>query len=261
MPKSETIPGEALMIGLGHAVESRLLSPGDSMRAQSLIRWWAQQTQLWTPQWDLAAALLSKSIHSPVTEFPPNRIETRAGVCERVPPYPYTRGGPWWKDTRPERQAQRGYKSGIMRRERTRERDAKIKRWHETGKHTVIEMARFFEISRQAIYKILRRVIAVRPPLVEKKEDNRTNMKVQNSPMREPPHADAVDPLDVSGRSPRLFQGLMRWCGLRLVKDLPDEAVYREAERLNRMEDRPMKPARVAGIARKVCRYRERWGR
>ena len=93
-----------------------------------------------------------------------SRADPRPGERRAIPPAAYDDGCPWWIDTRPERQALRGRKSGIVRRWRTRERDELIHRWYRRGKRTVAEMAAHFGMSRQGIYYAINRVLSAPLP-------------------------------------------------------------------------------------------------
>jgi len=241
MATAPAIPGEDAAIALARRVEAnKVRDPA----ALSLLRWWSEQGE-WTPrQTSMAVALLLKS------------DEPIPGETQAVPPYPYTRGGLWHGDTRPERQALRGRKSGIMRRWRTRERDGKILYWRERGESLAALAARF-GLSRSGIAYILRRVVSA--PLPKLEAVQRTIRRVQSLGEVDPPSAIPVPISACPGQPRRIFRALARWCGLQTVKRLPDSAVQREAERLNAAEARPLKPARVAGIVRKVCRERVQW--
>ena len=82
-----------------------------------------------------------------------------AGEVRAVAPFPYTRGGPWWLDRRPARQALRGRKSGIARRWRTRDRDRLIHKLRRQGK-TLAQIAAVVGLSRQGVNYVLKRVIS-----------------------------------------------------------------------------------------------------
>ena len=126
-----------------------------------------------------------------------------------------------------------------------RDRDELIQRWYQRGKRTVAEMSEHFGLTRQGIYHILHRVISAPLPWL-KAVVKRTILNVSVASQR----------TALPGRAPRIFTSLMRWCGLRTVRRKPDEAVFDEAERLNALEKRPLKPKRLAKIAERVCRER-----
>ena len=106
-------------------------------------------------------------------------------------------------------------------------------------------MAEHFGLTRQGIYYVLHRVIsAPLPRLAALVKRTILNVSV------------ASQQTDIPGRAPRIFTSLMRWCGLRTVRRKPDEAVFSEAEKLNALEKRPLKPKRLEKIAERVCRER-----
>jgi len=246
-----TYPSHHLAFDLGHAIEEGRFGAVQST-AQSLMRDWSAR-QGWTArQVSFVVALLS-------------RTPTRAGKVEAVGPYPYTRSPvPWWHDVSTIAQGRRGIKSGKVRRWKTRNRDALIIRWYRTGKHTAIEIAAHFGMSRQNVYKIVNRVLtpllpSVNVPKMAMRYVNRTFMNVSEWPFREPPPARPADSMDVPGRVPRLRKSLLAWCGLRAVRNLPDSELWREGERLNSESARPVKPGQLASVIRGICRDRSRW--
>ena len=219
----QTPPHVDLGIAFGREFEAGRISDES---APSLLRAWSSDRG-WTPRQAAKAAVILDKAGRP------------------VPPSTHTRGDPWWFDTRPERQALRGRKSGIMRRWRERERDELIDRWYHRGIHTVAEMAEHFGLTRQAIYHVLHRVVSAPLPRLAAI----VKRTIENVPVLGIPSA-------VRGREPRIWTSLMRWCGLRTVREQPDDAVEAEAERLNALEERPLKPRRLAAVVARVCRER-----
>lgn len=218
-----SLPNADLAIALGVELEAgRIRDPA----APSLLRAWSVSG--WTRRQAAKVAVLLAKANRP------------------VPPSPNTRSGdPWWFDQRPERQALRGRKSGIMRRWRKRERDELIDRWYRRGQRTVAEMAAHFGMSRQGIYHVLNRVLsAPLPRLAAVVKRTIVNVRV------------AASQTDLPGRSARIVTALMRWCGLRTVRELPDAAVHDEARRLNAMEVQPLRPNRLLKVAEWVCAKR-----
>ena len=164
-----------------------------------------------------------------------------------------------------------GVKSGIMRRQRTRERDEEIERMYRTS--TAKQVAEHFRLSVRSIRRIVRwvregfvnlarrHVAPVTSLLIPRLREwleasraaaERVTRTIQNIQV-------ASQQTLIPGRSPRILTSLMRWCGLKTVRGLPDEAVFAEAERLNAIEKRPLKPKRLAKIAEWVCRERRKF--
>ena len=224
MSNYTAIPGADLAIAFGHAFEAGHIS---DPAAPSLLRAFSSG---WSRRQTAKVAV----------------ILARAG--RPVPPSTPTSGDPWFFDLRPERQALRGRKSGIVRRWRTRERDELIDRWYHRGIRTVSEMAEHFEMTRQGIYFVLHRVISQPLPRLAAVV-KRTIQSVQVSSL----------PALVPGRASRVLNSLMRWCGLQTVRRLPDTAVSDEAERLNGLEERPLKPKRLEKVVEWVCWERKTW--
>ena len=180
--------------------------------------------------------------------------QRRAGETVSVPPFPYTRGGDWWRDVRPERQAARGRKSGRARRWETRHRDARICRWFRAGKYKATEIARHVGLSVRQVYRIVARVIPPQPPKVPWK--TRSEREVVTSTLDYTKDASLDDSRE--GREPQVFGGLLRWTSQMAVRKMPDEAIFREAERLNARLDRPLTPGIWRSSAKNVNRIRWR---
>lgn len=246
-----TYPSDSLALTLGHAIEEGRLGAVQAT-AQSLMRDWSAREGWTGRQVSFVVALLS-------------RTPTRAGKVEAVGPYPYTRSPvPWWHDVSTIAQARRAKKKAAYLRHETRHRDANIKRWYQSGKYTVAQMASHFGMTRQGIYYIINRVLT---PLLPRENVPKMAMRYVKSafmnmsewPFREPPPARPVDSMDVPGRVPRLRKALLAWCGLRAVRNLPDSELWREGERLNSESARPVKPGQLASVIRGICRDRSRW--
>ena len=230
-------PSSALAFTLAAEVEARRQR---APAAVSLLKAWSAKG--WTQrQSDYAAVLVRQA----------DPVEGRARA---VPPYTYSRGGPWWHDVRPQRQALRGRKSGIMRRWATRDRDLLIHRWYRTGKFTVTEMAAHFELTRQGIYYVLRRTVSAALAKIEPVK--RTIRKVQRMVLGELPKAYPVDSLETGHAELRLFTVLRRWLALNVVREAPDSRVRAEAERLNAESVCPMRDGRVKTVLRAVLAKR-----
>ena len=247
------IPGADLAIDFGREFEAgRISDPAapSLLRAFSLNAGWTRRQVL------KASAILAHA------ELGPG--ETRV--------IPHVTWGPRHDsgqrtETREEKAAA-GVKSGIMRRQRTRGRDEAIEAMYRTS--TAKQVSKHFSLSIRSIRRIVRWVresfvnIARRhvapvtslliPRLREWLEASRsTTGRVTRTILNIPVSSQ---PCLVPGRSSRIVASLMRWCGLKTIQRLPDEAVRDEAERLNAMEQRPLKPKRLAKIAEWVCRER-----
>lgn len=238
-----TYPAEPLALALGEAVTARTLAADDQPRAESLLRSWSSRLGWTARQVPYVVHLLT-------------RVTTRAGKTEPIPPYPFTHGGAWWEDTSPERQALRGRKSGIMRRWRARERDRKVVYWRGRGR-TYRELAVQFGLALSSVHHIVNRTLSA--PLPRLRRVRRTLSNMPKRSLFPPPSAIPVPASELSGRRPRLFRALIRWCGLRTVRGLADCEVHREAERLNALESPPLRPGAVSSVVRTVCRYRGQW--
>lgn len=226
--------GCELAIQLGGLLEDgRVLDPRAS---RSLLVAWSSD-EGWT---SAQARLAARLIH----EATPQEGHERA-----VAPFAYTMGGPWYRDTRPERQALRGRKSGIVRRWRTRERDRRIRRLRDDGL-SLAEIGEIVGLAKSTVHHILTRVVS--DPLPRLAAVRRTIVNMQ---VRIP---DAV--LErVPGRTTSVFKSLLAWCGLEVVRDLPDSAVRSQARRLNDALDRPLRGRRLDDTVRRVLRDRRRW--
>ena len=222
-----------LAVQLGEAVEEKRVE--DDRAARSLLRAWSDRG--WTAaQARLAARLVREA-------------EPREGEEHAVAPHPYESGEQWYADTRPARQALRGRKSGIVRRWRTRDRDERIHELRHEGK-SLAKIGEVVGLSRQGVAYVLKRVLSA--PLPRLAAVKRT---MSNMPRRHP-----LAVLErVPGRAPTIRKALLRWCGLRVVRGLPDEAVRAEADRLNAELDRPLRPRRLDDTVERVCRERRRW--
>ena len=233
-PPSCALAGEELAIQLAETLEAgRVL---DHRAARSLLTVWSNADG-WSPA---QARLAMRLVHE--APLPP-------GVERAVAPYPYDSGERWGHDTRPERQALRGRKSGIMRRWRTRDRDALIHKLRRQGK-SLAEIADHVALTRQGVAYILQR--AKSAPLPRLATVKRT---ILNMPRRYP---RAV--LDrVPGRTTSIREALLRWSGLRTTRALPDDAVRTEARRLNDQLDRPLRPRRLDDTVSRVLQERRRW--
>lgn len=238
-----TYPAEPLALALGEAVTARTLAADDQPRAESLLRDWSARLGWTARQVPYVVRLLS-------------RAPLPAGETRTVPPYPYVHGGPWWLDTSSERQALRGRKSGISRRFKQSVRDAKIRYWRERGR-TYRELAVQFGLALSSVHHIVNRTLSA--PLPRLRRVRRTLLSMPKRSLFPPPSAIPVPASELSGRRPRLFRALIRWCGLRTVRGLADCEVHREAERLNALESPPLRPGAVSSVVRTVCRYRGQW--
>ena len=228
------VNGCDLAIQLGEVVEDgRIL---DDRAARSLLAAWSSD-EGWSPA---QARLVARLVH----EAPLPAGEERA-----VAPYTYQIGGAWHWDTRPARQALRGRKSGIVRRWRTRNRDALIRKLRRQGK-SLAEIAAVVGLSRQGVAYILKRVVS--SPLPRLAAVKRT---IRRMPGRYP--RAVLERLP--GRTSSIRDALLRWCGLRVTRSLSDDAVRLEARRLNEQLDRTLPGRRLDETVDRVLRERRRW--
>ena len=179
------------------------------------------------------------------------------------------------REETPEEKAAAGVKSGIMRRQRTRDRDTAIEEMYQTS--TAKQVAEHFGLSVRSIRRIVRwvrdgfvnlarrHVAPVTSLLIPRLREwleasraaaERVTRTIRNIAAMDTPTAE---PSCVPGRSKRILTALMRWCGLRAVRRLPDKAVSDEAERLNGLEERPLKLKRLAKVTEWVCRERRKF--
>ena len=225
--------GVDLAMQLGAIVEKKRVL--DDRAARSLLSAWSSD-EGWTPA---QARFAARLVHE---------AQTRAGEEHAVAPYPYQSGEHWGADTRPERQALRGRKSGIVRRWRTRERDARIHEPRRAGK-SLAEIAAVVGLTRQGVAYVLRRVVSA--PLPRLAAVKRT---IQDMQSRRP--RAVLERLP--GRTSSIREALLRWCGLRAVRGLPDDAVQAEARRLTEQLDRPLRARRLDETVNRVLRERRR---
>lgn len=222
-------------IALGEADEAGVVP--DAHAARSLLKVWSSDDG-WTPaQRRLAFVLVLRS--API-----------AGEVAAMPPVPYTRGGPWQADMRPERQSLRGRKSGIVRRWRTRDRDRLIHDMRRRGATLAVIAARV-KLTRQGVHYVLKRVISA--PLPKLAAVKRTIEKMQSWAMPR-----AILPR-CRGRTTSIRNALLAWCGLQVVRRLPDDEVHREAAWLNNQLDQPLPRRRLDDTVQRVLVERSRW--
>ena len=226
--------GCELAIQLGEVLEAgRVLDP---RAARSLLTAWSSD-EGWTP----AQARLAMRL---VSEAPLPAGEERA-----IAPYPYESRTEWGYDTRPARQALRGRKSGIVRRWRTRDRDTLIHKLRRQGR-SMAAIGEIVGLAKSTIHHVLTRTISA--PLPRLAAVRRT---IQNMQRRYPQAVLERLP----GRTTTVRNALLRWCGLRATRGLPDDAVRAEARRLNDMLDSPLRGRRLDDTVNRVLGERRRW--
>ncbi|MDE0147874.1 MAG: helix-turn-helix domain-containing protein [Rhodospirillaceae bacterium] len=238
--------GYDLVAAAVRLVERGALSDRDAGCVRSIARHWSERGTT-AGQDRMLSAIVAKA-------KPASRGAPAGGYVPA--PSPYRR--PWWLDTSSLAQHRRGVKSGCVRRHRTYERDARIARWINRGHYTVRQVARHTGLNPSTISRIASRArggrgfwTALRRSLPRVLRQPSWNTQTASGP---PPSArlpEAVGPRNTTG----LFDSLMAWTGLRAVRQLPDAAVFREAERLNGLLCEPLKVGRVRSVARSVCRY------
>ena len=221
---------EAMAIQLAETLEAGRVR--DHHAARSLLRAWSSD-EGWTPAQARLAARLLREAPLP------------AGEVRAIAPHTYRRGGAWWRDVRPERQALRGRKSGITRRWRTRDRDKRIRTLRRQGE-SLGKIASTVGMSRSGVVHVLKRKMSA--PLPRLAAVRRTILRTPEAIIG-----------SHSSRNCALFNGLIRWTGLRTVRLLSDNDVADEAHRLNRTLPKPLGDREVRKIVRSVCQRREKW--
>ena len=241
---------------LARACRSPRLDAHDRHCARSLIDQWSRQATagpratpipLTRRQLAMAAVLARKAGSAPG----PGR---GAYVLEKAPERR------WFLDTSPHRQACRGRKSGMTRRYATRDRDAKIARWINRGRHGVRQVAKHVGLSIGAVSAIASRARGGkgywRGPEKYHPPDTRRR-RLFSLPSWKAPRA--FNPASHASRNSSIFSSLTAWTALNTVRKLPDRVVLHEAERLNCELIRPLRPAEIRRVVRSVCRRRSRF--
>lgn len=230
-----------LAIALGREFEAGTVPPKERSVVQSLIGAFSASDNGWTDrQTRMAAALLSNARQA-------------HGHMETLPPVPFTRGGPWWKDTTPHRQALRGIKSGNNRRYRTRDRDIAIERHYRTRKHTQKQLARHHGLSERQIRRIITRIATNTIDISRRTIASTTELLVKNvrdflskggadtnhseDACFSIPHAKRSD---IHGRKPRMLKALACWLRLECNQNATETDVIQEAHYLNTLESEPL---------------------
>ncbi len=241
---SAQIIGYADVAALANVERSPRLDERDRACVRGLLRAWSEHEGLTFKQWQMASALARKGGTQP--QHGGRYVLTKAP------------DGRWWLDTSSHRQACRGRKSGLGRRYRTRERDERIGRWINTGKYSVLQVAVHCGLHPTTVWRIASRARGGsgfwRGP------ERQWPVLRPHAQLREPyMRAPSARPPVTGPRNLVLFNALIRWCGLKTVRRLPDEAVKAEAERLNAGCDPPLPARRVQSVVRSVLRYRRSW--
>ena len=236
---------------LARSVRSSALTDRDRHCARSLVEQWSRREgELTRRQWRMAAVLARKAGTAP-EPGPSGYVPVKA---------PESR---WWFNTSSHRQACRGRKSGIARRYATRDRDARIARWINRGKYSIRQVARHVGLSTGAVSAIASRARGGkgywRGPEKYHPPDTRRRRVFSQPSLRTCRPFSPFPPAAAGSRNVALFTSLSAWTGLQEVKRLPDAAVRAEAERLNLLFSKPLRPKELKRIVRSVCKSRSRF--
>lgn len=234
--RGPSLENEALAMQLGELCEAGRIK--DAARARSVLAAWSRTG--WTRrQVRLAAWLVASANPLP-------------GARREIAPYAYADGGPWWADTRPERQAARGVKSGKVRRWQTRHRDREIARLHSVLGWSVRRLSRWYGLARSTIAHILARKAARKRARVPPRQ-------AAEKPFCERPRVVSARLLHAKGRDPTLYRSVVSWLCLRVNIGISPAAVQIEARRLNSMLESPLSEDRVRRICRRAFRAATRF--
>lgn len=245
-------PLEAMLFSLGTAVQHPPpeYTPRDIACGHSLLRRWAERGL--TPRQERMCGALA---HKANRSAPASSRPVQSG------PMPYRGGAPWWADTSSEAQRRRGLKSGLVRRWQRRDRDQRIVYHVRRGVRAVSEIAAHFKLHATTVRRIVSR--ATGGPGFFREESEARNLPhrvVVREPSGEHGIVPAARPVDPSLPSNvGVFRALAAWCGLRMVKRLPDSAVAAEAERLNGTLAVPLGRAEMGRTVRSLNKLRARW--
>lgn len=239
VPHERKIAGEEAAIQLAALLQSGRID--NRPVAVSLLHAWSSDTG-WTER---QAAKVRAIV------FAAQQDEGEAGTVTEIAPTPYERGGPWQHDTRPERQAVRGVKSGLVRRWGTRHRDREIVRFHRVLGWSIRALARWYGLARSTVAHILHREPSMRARVPPK--------QAADEPLRTREMAVPAKLVRCPGSNPTVFASLLAWLGLGINRDIGLSAVIAEARRLNIDLGSPMKPPAVARLADRALQQAQSW--
>ena len=252
--RSDEITEKNPVIRLMRYAEAGKLTTANRIIAESLARQWSERG-LTNRQERLAYGIA-------ITVW----RETNGPDSER-PERPHA---PWWHDRSPQRQAVRGVKSGVVRRKLLAPRNRRIHALRQKGTPLRV-LAETFALSARQIMRILRdmaagtfdttrRTIVPKVPLYVAFRGFLNSFRCDTNHVESTPlHPPAAIPSTCRGRSKRIYTSLTRWLGLRNTRTASYESVIREADRLNALEPRPLKPPAVRRAARNAWTASRRW--
>ena len=253
--RPEDISENNVILRLMTFEENGLLTPDNKRIARSLMREWSahgltdRQQQL---AYGICMTVWNETNGGPESEKPERIIK------------------PWWHDLTSQRQAIRGLKRQAILRKELTPRNRRIHALRQKGTPIQV-LANTFRLSTRQIMRIIKQVSTGIYDISRRKVAPLDSLYVKFRPflssfVRDTCHLESTHfappaalPSSCRGRSNRIFTSLTRWLGLRSTRNASFDAVIREAQRLNGLESRPLKPPAVRRAARNAWTASRRW--